>query len=68
MEKTFNTKYGEVSLRGAMIDTNGTDLVDGIEVKIDGEFIGEILNETFNQVEDFTEKEVEEFLLLHSII
>jgi hypothetical protein len=28
MEKTFETKYGEVILRNAMIDVDGTTLVD----------------------------------------
>ncbi len=52
MEKTWDTPLGEVTLRGAMIDTNGTDLAEGIEVKIDGKLIGEVLDKTFSEVED----------------
>lgn len=59
MEKTFNTKYGSVSLRGAMIDTNGTDLIEGVEIKLDGELVGEVWNRSFSDVEDLSIKEVE---------
>ena len=62
MEKTFDTKFGEVTLRGAMIDTDGTNLSDGIEVKIEGKLISEVLDRTFCSVEDMTVKEVEEFV------
>lgn len=58
MEKTFETKYGEVILRNAMIDINGTDLVDGVEVKVDGHLVGEIIDSHLD-FEEMTIKEVE---------
>ena len=63
MEKTWDTdEFGEVTLRGAMLDTNGTDLVDGIEILIDGELRGEIQGMTFSQVQDLNEDEVEDLI------
>jgi hypothetical protein len=65
MEKTFNTKFGEVTLRGAMIDTDGTNLADGVEIKIDGKLEGETLDMTFGEVEDMSIEEVEKFVEEH---
>lgn len=65
MEKTFDTIYGQVTLRGAMIDTDGTNLADGIEVSIDGKLVAEVLDITFSQVEDFTNEEAEAFVENH---
>jgi hypothetical protein len=65
MEKTFDTFYGKVSLRGAMIDTDGTNLADGVEIKIDGKLAAEVLDITFSQVEDFTTEEAEKFVEKH---
>jgi len=63
MEKTFNTKFGEILLRNAMIDTNGTDLADGIEIKLDDELVGEVINYSFDFMdEDTTLEEVEDFV------
>lgn len=58
MEKIFETKFGEITLRTAMLDINGTDLVSGIEIKLDGKLIGEIFG--FLDVEELTIEEVEE--------
>lgn len=68
MQKTFDTKYGEVSLRGAMIDTDGTNLVEGIEIKIDGVLEAEVLCMYFGQVKDFTIEEVEAFVEEHCAV
>ncbi|MEK6829803.1 MAG: hypothetical protein AABY15_06815 [Nanoarchaeota archaeon] len=65
MEKTFDTKFGEISLRGAMIDVDGTNLADGVEIKLDDKLIGEAVGITFGQVEDMTIEEVEEFVEEH---
>ena len=62
MEKTFETKYGNVSLRGVMIDTNGTDLVEGVEIKLEGEYIGEVWDRNFTDMEDLSIKVVEELV------
>lgn len=60
MEKTFETKFGEITLRDVMIDTDGTNLESGIEVKLDGEVIGELIDLEFD--EDTTVEEVEEMV------
>lgn len=65
MQKTFDTAFGEVTLRSAMIDINGTDLLDAIEIKLDGILIGEVLNMTFGEVEDMAVEEVENFVEEH---
>ena len=62
MEKTFDTCYGKVKLRGAMIDTDGTNIIEGIVVKINGKLVAEVLDMTFSQVEDFTTEEAEKFV------
>jgi len=62
MEKKFDTIFGEVTVRDAMIDVNGTDLVDGVEFKIDEEYVGETTSLTFSQVdEDNIEELVETY-------
>jgi hypothetical protein len=61
MEKTFDTKFGEVTLRHAMIDTDGTNLADGIEIKIDGELVAEVLDQHLD-LDEITIEEVEEFV------
>jgi hypothetical protein len=62
MTKTFNTKYGIATLRFAMFDINGTDLVEGIEVKLDDVLIGEVYGFSFDQIEDMSISEVENFI------
>ena len=65
MEKTAETKFGTVTLRGAMIDTDGTNLADGIEIKIDGILVNEVIGVTFGEVEDMSDEEVEDFVDRH---
>ncbi len=60
MEKTFNTKYGEVLLRTAMLETDGTNLADGIEIKIDGKLSGEVFRRI--DIEEMSLEEVEELV------
>jgi len=63
MEKTFDTKFGEILLRKAMIDTDGTNLESGIEIKLDDELIGEVLGSSFDfEDEDTTIEEIEDFV------
>lgn len=61
MTKTFNTNLGKVTLRSAMLDINGTDLVEGVVIKIDGKLAGEVVGIDFDDVKDMTIKEVEKF-------
>jgi len=66
MEKTINTQeYGEVTVRNAMLeDPNGTDLHDGIEIKVGGTLI-----EIFGHYDlDYLEEEEEENRKLSDLI
>ena len=60
MEKTFKTKFGKISLRTAMLETDGTNLEEGVEIKLDGKLIGEAFG--WRNVEGMTVEEAEEFL------
>lgn len=46
MEYKFDTKYGEVTLRNAMIDIDGTNLEEGVEVYLDGEYVNDMTGAT----------------------
>jgi len=59
---THQTKFGEVQLRVAMIDINGTDLCEGIEVKLDDELIGEVFNIESHYIDEMSVEEVEEIV------
>ncbi len=54
MEKKFDTNLGEVIIRSCMID-HGTTLEDGIEIKLDGSFIGD---STYYSLSDFDENNI----------
>ncbi len=62
MTQTFeNTKFGDVTVRNIMIDTDGTNLEEGIEIKVDNveqpiEFFG------YHSLEDMTNEDIEELL------
>jgi hypothetical protein len=66
MERTLDTKYGQVTLRGAMLDVDGTNLIDGIEIKIDDMLIAEVYGKTFSEVVDMTTLEVESLIEKHT--
>lgn len=53
----FDTKYGEITIRDAMLDVNGTDLVDGIVINLNDYYAGELANVIVN--EETTVEEVE---------
>ncbi len=63
MEKTFDTKFGEISLRTAIFETDSTNLEEGVEIKLDGKLIGEAFG--WRDVEEMTVKEVEAFVEKH---
>jgi hypothetical protein len=44
MKKTFETSQGEVEVIDAMIDVDGTNLEEGVEIKLDGVFLSDIYN------------------------
>ena len=61
MEKKFDTVYGEVKLRKAMIDTDGTNLADGIEIKINDKLKGEVLDMHID-LDEMTDEDAEVFV------
>ena len=66
MKKTFETKFGEISLKNVMIDTDGTNLADGIEIRLEGVLIGETTDIKFHfDDEDVDIKDVEAFVEKH---
>lgn len=58
--KIIESKYGEVEVRNAVFDVNGTDLVEGIEIK--GDDIGLIEIYGYYDVEDMDKKQVEKLI------
>lgn len=62
MENKLDTTYGEVKIRNAMIDTNGTDLVDGIEISGDFETITLL---GYRNVESFNKNEIESLIEIY---
>ena len=56
---TFDTCYGEVTFKHAMIDTDGTNLEEGITIFIDGKYIAETIDFSIDEIEEMTEKEIE---------
>jgi len=68
MEKTFDTKFGQILLRNAMIESeNGTDLNDGIEIKLDDELVGEVINFNFDFMDEDTSMEDVEYFVQHFV-
>lgn len=59
MKKRFDTSYGEVVVSFAMIDTNGTDLCEGVDFNLDGKFIGDAVGISLNGI---TKNNIEELL------
>ena len=59
---THQTKFGEVQLRVALIDINGTDWYEGIEVKLNDELIGEVFNIESHYIDEMSVEEVEEIV------
>lgn len=60
------TKWGTITMSHAMLDTDGTNLEDGIEIRLDGELIGEAVGYTSSTLESFeTVDDVEKFVDKH---
>jgi len=60
MTKTVDTTTGEITLRNAMIDSDGTNLLEGVEISQDGEVIFEWIGYI-----DLDDEEEVERLLMH---
>jgi hypothetical protein len=60
--KKFNTRFGKVEVKIAMIDTNGTDLCEGVDFNLDGEFVGDAIGLSLDTI---NKKNIEELLEIH---
>ena len=58
MEITIKTIYGEAKVRDCMIDLDGKNLEEGVEVSIDGVVIAEVLGQS---TDDINALPIEEF-------
>ena len=52
MEKKFETTYGDVTIRDCVIDTDGTNLEEGISVKLDNDLLAEIVGMSTDEFEN----------------
>ena len=43
MKKKFNTAFGKIEVSFAMIDTDGTNLEEGVDFNLDGKFVGDAI-------------------------
>jgi hypothetical protein len=64
MTKVVETVIGEVELRNAMIDVDGTNLESGVEIKHEGE----VIHEFIGSVDLDDEEEVECLLMNFDLI
>lgn len=58
--RTVETSFGEVELRNVMIDTDGTNLVEGIE--IEGDEIDTIEVYGYYDIDELSVEEIEELI------
>lgn len=64
MTKTFDTIYGEATVRNAMLEENdNTTLTDGIEIKVDGIELIEIYE--YYNIEQLTQSQIELLIKLN---
>jgi hypothetical protein len=64
MTKKVETSIGEVELRNAMIDIDGTNLEEGVEIVQDGD----VINEWLGYIDLDDEEEVERLLMYFDLI
>ena len=66
MEKSFGTSYGDVIVRTAMFDVDGTNVEEGIEIiSIDGTF--DLLGIFgYHNIEELTDDDVERLIEDHN--
>ena len=62
-----DTFHGMITMNHAMIDVDGTNLEDGLEIRVDGKVVGEALGFTSSKIESFESvEEIEEFIEKHT--
>ena len=62
MKKTFETIFGNVTVRNAMFDVDGTTLEEGIELKEEDGELHELFG--YRNIDELTIKEVEKIISL----
>lgn len=60
--RAVETKFGLVNLRYALIDIDGYNLEEGIEVSLGKEYLGAVFNTSSFDVDEFSLAEVEEIV------
>ncbi len=65
MENTFDTIHGKAVIKDVMIDTDGTNLADGVEIKIDGVVIAEIVGKSAEELNRLPVDEIEDLIESH---
>ena len=62
-ETSFDLPVGNVTVNFAMIDINGTDLVEGVEYRLDGKLLGDEAGRSLREINsDNIEELIERFL------
>lgn len=61
-ELFFNTVHGELIIRSAMLDVDGTNLENGLEFKLDGKLIGETIGDNLDRFELMELEDVEKHI------
>lgn len=62
---TFDTKFGEVDFRDVIIDLDGTNVENGVDVNIDGKNIGQLLGYTTIDLSEHRVNEIEEIISIY---
>lgn len=60
--RAVETKYGLVNLRYALIEIDEHNLEEGIEVTVDGKYLGAVFNTSSFDVDEFPLEEVEKIV------
>jgi hypothetical protein len=62
MKKKFKTKFGNAVVSFAMIDTDGTNLEEGVDFNVDDKFVGDAIGLSLDNV---NENNIEELLEIY---
>ena len=57
-----DTIFGEAKIKNVMIDTDGTNLADGVSITIDGVVIAEIVGKSTHDIKRLSVDEFEDLL------
>lgn len=65
MNAKIDTIFGDAVVNDVMIDTDGTNLADGVEIKINGVVIAEIIGKTAEELKRLPVQEIEDLIDSH---